>query len=257
MKKLVPLLCACLLLSAAPAQAYEVDRTYDNERTALAVYHPDGRWSGTRDALEPRPALSLAKLYLGYYVLYNGTDEEKDLVKNMVRRSSDTYAQQLDAAYPDAIDEIAADFDLPGTSRNGAWGRTTTTPYDMSKFLASILWDPKAKPLLDGMRSVSSTAEDGFPQVFGAAKLDNVEGFKTGWSDDKESETGSVAFGEIGDETWVVAALTSGDAYDNTADAIRGVKQIEEQKHRARLMHNLRGWKLGDPLPVPFTKLTG
>lgn len=256
-KKLGPAFSACLIALAAhtpaPAAAYEYDTTYDHERTGIAVYHPDGRWSGTSDALETRPALSLAKLYLGYYVLYHGTDSEKELVKDMVRRSSDTYAQRLDRAYPEAIDEIAEDFDLRDTARNGAWGRTTTSPYDMAKFVASILWDPRARPLLDGMKSVSDTAEDGFPQVFGTAKLDNVEGFKTGWADDKVSETGSVAFGQIGDDVWVAAALTEGDAYDNTADAIRGIKQIEEKKNSRFRLSLPRGWKVGEPLPVPFS----
>ncbi|WP_291314548.1 hypothetical protein [Corynebacterium sp. UBA2622] len=255
MKKLVSALCACLLVSAAPAQAYEIERSYENNRTAIVVYHPDGRWSGTSDALEPRPALSLAKLYLGYYVLYHGTDEEKDLVKDMIRMSNNSYAEKLDEAHPEAIRDIAAEFGLPHTERNGAWGWTTTSPYDVAKFLASIVWDPQAKPLLDGMRSVPDTADDGFRQVFGTAKLDHVEGFKTGWSNDEKSQTGSVAFGEIGDETWVAAALTNGDAYDNTTDTIRGIRQIDETKQRSPLLRPLRNWRFGDGFPAPFKKL--
>ena len=254
-KKLVSALCACLIVSAAPAQAYEIDRSYNNGRTAIAVYHPDGRWTGSPDALEPRPALSLAKLYLGYYVLYHGTDEERDLVKDMIRVSNNSYAERLDEAYPQAIGEIASEFGLPDTDRNGGWGRTTTSPYDVAKFIASIVWDPRAEPLLDGMKNVPDTADDGFRQIFGTAKLDHVEGFKTGWSNDEKSQTGSVAYGEVDDHLWVAAALTNGDAYDNTTDAIRGIRQIDEEKHRPTMLRPTRDWRFGDAFPVPFKKL--
>ncbi|MEX3504776.1 hypothetical protein [Corynebacterium sp. LK2510] len=253
-KKLLIALGICAMLPVSQAHAYEVNRSFDQDRTGIAVYHPDGRWSGTSDALEPRPALSLAKIYLAYYVLYNGSAEERGLVRDMIRHSSDDKAQQLDNAYPEAIGQIADDFNLNDTSRNGAWGRTTTSPYDMSRFIASILWDPKARPLFDAMEDVADTAADGFRQEFGTAKLDRVTGFKTGWSDDQISATGSVAYGKIGDEVWVATALTNGDAFDNTADAIRGIDQIEEERVRPSRVAALKAWKRGDPIPFPLKR---
>ena len=252
-KKLFAALAVAAVTSTAPAHAYEVDRDYESDRTALAVVHPDGHWSGSDDALEERPALSLAKLYLGYWVLYNGTDADKDLVEEMISVSHDGYAQRLDRKYPEAIDEIAEDFDLEQTARAGAWGRTTTSAYDVASFVSDILWDPRAKPLVDGMRNAPRTANDGFPQRFGASTLDRVDGFKTGWSDDGKSETGSLAFGEIGEETWVVAALTWGDPEENTEDVKDGINQIDESA--AKSYHPANAWDPGDPTAISITAL--
>ena len=49
-----------------------------------------------------------------------------------------------------------------------------------------------------------------------------------GWTDDRASATGSVSWGEIGDETWAVAALTYGTAYENTVDVRHGINQVED-----------------------------
>lgn len=116
-------LCFALCLTAQPAHAYHVDPAYGRDRTALAVVHPDGRVSMSPEAEEARPALSLSKLYLGYYVLYNGTKAEKRQVKEMIVSSDDAIASRLDAAYPEAISTIAEDFDLATTERNGYWGK--------------------------------------------------------------------------------------------------------------------------------------
>ncbi|WKD56652.1 hypothetical protein CAPI_00325 [Corynebacterium capitovis DSM 44611] len=238
---------ATVLASAPTAHAYQVGReydgAYDSERTALAVYHPDGTWTGSSAAKEERAALSLAKLYLGYYVLNHGTDEEKNLVEYMITYSDDGYAEILDETYPEAIDSVAADFDLEDTYRNESWGRSVTSAYDVAKFVASILSDSSARPLIDGMRNQSETASDGFHQVFGTALLKNAEGTKTGWSNDEESETGSVSFGSSGMETWVAAALTNGDAAANTADALRGIDEAAE----------FNPWKPGDRLAVSLS----
>ncbi|WP_165164792.1 hypothetical protein [Corynebacterium qintianiae] len=242
---------AVVLVTAAPAHAYEVNTAYDNDRTALAVVHPDGHWSGSDAALEPRPALSLSKLFLGYWILYNGTDEEKELVEEMISVSHDGYAQRFDRKYPEAIDEIADDFNLQYTARSGAWGRTVTSAYDVASFVSDILWDPRAKPLLDGMRDKPEVARDGFHQLFGAAELNRVEGVKTGWSDDRVSQTGSVSFGQIGDEVWVVAALTWGDSEENTEDVLDGINQIDDRAAREKRDY----WKPGGSMPVKFTDL--
>lgn len=211
---------------------YHVDPAYHRERTALAVVHPDGRVSISPEAEEPRPALSLAKLYLGYYVLYHGTDEEKSKVEKMIASSDDAIASELDRAHPGAIDEIADDFDLDQTSRVGSWGRTQTSARDLATFISSIVWDPVAKPLFAGMEKQSDVAADGFIQGFGTARLDRVKGSKMGWSDDRGSATGSVSWGEIGKETWAVAALTYGTAYENTVDTNVGINQVNEGNRR-------------------------
>lgn len=230
MKRLIAALVVSSLSIAL--SGYHVDPSYNRERTALAVVHPDGRVSISPEAEEPRPALSLAKLYLGYYVLYHGTDEEKDKVEKMIASSDDAIAGELDRAHPGAIDEIADDFDLDQTSRVGSWGRTQTSARDLATFVSSIVWDPVAKPLFAGMEKQAEVASDGFIQGFGTARLDRVKGSKMGWSDDRGSATGSVSWGEIGKETWAVAALTYGTAYENTVDTNVGINQVNEGNRR-------------------------
>lgn len=214
--------------TAQPAAAYHVDPAYNRDRTALAVVHPDGRVSLSPKAEEERPALSLAKLYLAYYVLYKGKEEEKSKVTSMIAYSDDEVASELDERYPEAIDSIAEDFDLQQTHRNGYWGQTSTSARDVATFVSSIVWDPAAKPLLNGMEKQEKIAKDGFFQGFGTARLDRVKGSKMGWSDDRGSATASVSWGEIGDETWAVAALTEGTAYQNTVDTHMGIEQVED-----------------------------
>lgn len=221
-------LCFALCLTAQPAHAYHVDPAYGRDRTALAVVHPDGRVSMSPEAEEARPALSLSKLYLGYYVLYNGTKAEKRQVKEMIVSSDDAIASRLDAAYPEAISTIAEDFDLATTERNGYWGKTTTSARDVATFIAEIIWDPRAEPLFDGMADQDAIAADGFIQGFGTARLDRVKGSKMGWSDAGETATASVSWGEIGDDVWAVAALTLGSAYENTVDTRVGIKQVDD-----------------------------
>lgn len=211
-----------------PANAVHVEPTYLRERTALAVVHPDGRVSISPTAEEPRPALSLAKLYLGYWVLYNGTEEEKAQVEEMVSTSSDRIAGRLDRKYPQAIDEIADDFDLTKTARGTHWGNSRTSARDVATFISSIVWDPVAKPLFAGMADQADIAADGFFQGFGTARLKNVKGSKMGWSDDRAGATASVSWGEIGDETFAVAAMTTGTAYQNTVDTRVGIAMVED-----------------------------
>ena len=221
---------AALLVASLsfPLSAYHVDPSYNRDRTGLAVVHPDGRVSISPKAEEARPALSLAKLYLGYYVLYNGTKAEKKQVEEMIASSDDGIASRLDAKFPEAIDEIAKDFDLKQTARGVSWGKSQTSARDLATFIASIVWDPAAKPLFAGMEKQSAVASDGFIQGFGTARLKRVKGSKMGWSDDRESATGSVSWGEIGKETWAVAALTYGTAYENTVDTNVGINQVND-----------------------------
>lgn len=71
------------------------------------------------------------------------------------------------------------------------------------------------------------------------------------------SATGSLAYGLIGDDVWVATALTDGDAYDNTADAIQGINQIEEERERPRKAASLKAWHLGDPIPFLLKRRDG
>lgn len=185
-------------------------------RTAVAVYHPNGSWTGSPDAHQPRPALSLSKLYLGYWVLRYGQPGDKGQVEHMIRVSSDSIAAQFDWKYPQAIDAVARDFGLRDTSRRGRWGNTATSAYDVAKFVSVIRNDPAAAPIIHGMRTVAPVAQDGFRQDYGTSRLPGAEGTKFGWSDDRTSYTASVSFGP----GWTAAAMTVGDKNANTHDAL-------------------------------------
>lgn len=233
-KKLAALVTAVAVSAPVPALAYHVDPSYARERTALAVVHPDGRISMSPEGEEPRAALSLSKLFLGYWVLYHGTADEKKQVEKMIAKSDDGIASRLDAKYPQAIDEIANDFDLKVTARAGYWGKTQTSARDLATFIAGILWDPVAKPLLRGMEKQSAVASDGFIQGFGTARLTDVKGSKMGWADERTTATGSVSYGQVGDDTFAVAALTAGSAYQNTIDTRLGIKTVDDSPKSKR-----------------------
>lgn len=229
MRKLFCLATATAVLLCAPqASAHHVDPSYNRERTALSVVHPDGRVTISPHAEEARPALSLAKLYLGYWVLYHGTKAEKKQVQKMVSTSDDAIAGQLDSKYPHAIDEIAGDFDLTQTARGSSWGNTQTSARDVATFISAIIWDPTAKPMFKGMEDQSAVAADGFIQGFGTARLEDAKGSKMGWSDDRTSATASVSYGKTGEDTWAVAALTLGSAYENTVDVRTGINEVDD-----------------------------
>ncbi|WP_291314549.1 hypothetical protein [Corynebacterium sp. UBA2622] len=221
MKRFLPLLLAsAVVFTGAPAHAMDVRGGWSDPRSAVAVYHPGGTWTGTPNAAEPRPALSLAKLYLGYWVLRYGAPEDQWRVEDMIRRSDDGTATDLDRRYPQAIDETARDYGLGATHRVGSWGNTTTSALDAAKFVSDIEPDPAAGPLLTGMRTAAPVAADGFVQNYGTSQLPGAQGTKYGWSDDFATETASVSFGD----GWSAAALTYGGAQANTDDAVAAVE---------------------------------
>lgn len=229
MKKLLATIVAAGLLGAHAAQvpqasAMDVIPGDPGYRTDLVVYHFDGHWTGSPNARETRPALSLAKLYLGYYVLAHGTPEEKGKVLRMTSESDDLLAVQLDAAYPDAINKVAEEFELAGTYSRGYWGKSGTTPYDLAKFVTAIIEDPVAEPLIRGMANHAPYAKDGMKQDFGTDQLDGAIGSKFGWSDDRESAFGSVTFGP----DWVAAAMSYGDVDEHTDDVHAWIDQTEK-----------------------------
>lgn len=202
------------VVCASPASAVSVKPGDPGDRTDIVAFHADGTWTGTPNAKQSRPALSLIKLYLGYWVLKNGTAEEKGSVLRMTRTSSDVVASQLDSAYPEAIDDVAEEFNLTATNGNGYWGQATTSPYDMAKFVTEIMDDPDAEPLLRGMANHAPNAEDGFKQDFGTDQMPGVIGSKFGWTDDAQSAFASVSFGP----GWVIAAMSNGDVDEHTDD---------------------------------------
>jgi len=219
MRRLISaILALAIAFGMAPSAHALVLATDDvNERTALALLNQDGEIEGTDNADEPRPALSLSKLYLGYWVIYNGSKKHKAQVEKMLRLSHDGLAQEMDRAYPEAIDEIAEDFDLEDTSRNGYWGSAPTSAVDVVKFIQAISPDPQAKPVFDAMRDSAEIAQDGFEQDFGTFQLPGAEGTKFGWSNNHESMA-TVSFGD----GWIAAALTDGDTSAINKDTLKG-----------------------------------
>lgn len=182
-------------------------------RTQVAIVYDDGHVVGTGNADEQRPALSLAKLYLGYWVLYNGSDADKGRVYEMIRVSHDGIATQLDSRYPAAIGSVISQFGLSHTYYPGYWGSTMTSASDVARFVKEIRNDPVAAPLINGMRDAAPVANDGYPQNYGTSHTPGAQGTKFGWSDNRGINA-TVTFGP----GWVIAANTYGSAGTLTAD---------------------------------------
>ena len=207
---------------------------------ASAVVRQDGSVHGSHDADAPYPALSLVKLYLGYWVLRNGAPEDAARVEHMIRVSDDRVASDLDRKYPQAIDEVARQFGLTATARRGYWGQSTTSASDVARFVHSIQHDPVAAPIIRGMRTVAPVAADGFPQHFGTALLPGAQGSKFGWSDDRVSATASVSFGD----GWTAAAMTYGDTRANTAEALGDINLPDSAPGALGLSIQLGPWRV-------------
>lgn len=200
------------LVSAVPANAIELADAIP-ERTQIVIVYDDGTIVASENADESRPALSLAKLYLGYYVLEEGDEEDAALVYDMIRYSQDSTADYLESIYPEAIEEIVDEFDLRDTDWAGYWGNSTTSMLDMAEFVSKVNDDPTAAPLIDGMANTAEEAADGYAQDFGTITLPDMLGTKLGWSDNLDVHA-SVSIGS----DFVVAANTYGDADTLTED---------------------------------------
>ncbi|WP_304349048.1 hypothetical protein [Corynebacterium frankenforstense] len=183
-------------------------------RTQASVQVQNGPRLATPNADEPRPALSLSKLYLGHWVLHHGAPGDAARVEQMIRFSDDRIAGELDARYPQAIDETAGWFGLPNTHRNGFWGNSVTSANDLTRFLDATRNDPVAAPMFRGMETAAPVAADGYRQDYGTATVPGVTGTKFGWSDDRRSvhATASIAPGVV------LAANTYGTREAHTAD---------------------------------------
>lgn len=198
----------------AIASAADLPLSSTPPRTQASIQIDHGPRLATPNADEARPALSLSKLYLGHWVLHNGSPEDAGRVKEMIQFSDDAIASELDARYPQAIDDTAAQFGLSNTHRNGFWGNSVTSANDVTHFLSQIKKDPVAEPLRAGMREAAPVAADGYQQDYGTATVPGVTGTKFGWSDDRSSvhATASIAPGVV------LAANTYGTKEDHTAD---------------------------------------
>ena len=101
--------------TAPTAQALTFDPGKVPPRTQMTVRYADGNSVSTGNSHESRPALSLAKLYLGMWVLKYGASEDKARVENMIRFSEDGTASDLERKYPQAIPSIIGEYRLGET----------------------------------------------------------------------------------------------------------------------------------------------
>lgn len=158
-----------------------------------------------------RPALSLSKLYIADYVIDEGTESEKYDALQMISDSDDGIAEELFAAYPESIDEVAKKYGLYSTDAGEYWGRSVTSTYDVVKFIRALKDEDPLHPILVAMSQPDEIAADGYEQDFGTAVLKNVIGTKWGWSNDRDIHA-SVSFGD----NFIVAASVTGSARDLT-----------------------------------------
>lgn len=205
--------------SKASAQTAGLDVARVPARTQITLRLDNAAQWGTPNAGEPRPALSLAKLYLGYWVLTRGEEGDKARVEEMIQYSHDGHASYLDAKYPQAIDEVAGQLRLTATRRNGYWGNSTTSTNDLVTFLAAVRQDPAAAPIVRGMDNAAPVAADGYRQDFGTAALPGVWGTKFSWDDSHVGNHATASYGN----GFIIAANTFGTAGDLTADVLIGV----------------------------------
>lgn len=212
------------LAASAATAGIVLDPAAVPSRTQITLRYSNGTVVSTANSHESRPALSLTKLYLGYWVLQHGSDADKARVENMIRFSEDATATDLDRAYPQAIPEVIAQFGLSETVYPGCWGNTTTSTEDITRFTAAIVNDPVAAPLVNGMRTAAPVAADGYKQDYGTSQIPGVIGTKFGWDDDRNAVNASVSIGD----GYTIAANTYGNAGQLTADVLGAVRIVDD-----------------------------
>ncbi|HIW91441.1 MAG TPA: hypothetical protein H9870_07265 [Candidatus Corynebacterium avicola] len=203
-----PALTASLLAVSltGTAQAQSLDAP---ARSQISVDHAhSGAHLGTANENEPRYSLSLTKLLIADYVFENGSAADKDKASRMIRNSDDALASELAGKYPDAISTISSRYNMNSAVPADSWGNWKFSSNDWSRYLsAKLREDPTGTgPLLSAMRQSRTVAADGYNQRFGVALLPGVEGWKSGWSDDRSTFHASVGFGG----GWTVAVQTNG-----------------------------------------------
>ena len=201
-------------ISAVMAQAKTLPRLVRDEEgkgqapagTEIAVqYGPVGVSYASVEADRQMPALSLIKLYIGHYVEIHGTEKEKAKIGEMISGSSDAIAAQFYRAYPNSVDEVAAEFGLGQTFGGLQWGVSRTSVNDVVAFVSTLRATRPESMVLAGMRDWQRVAIDGYRQDFGLARLRGIEGAKRGWSNQRTVHS-SVVFGP----GYVIAAITLG-----------------------------------------------
>ncbi|CCI84031.1 hypothetical protein [Corynebacterium otitidis] len=210
LSRALPAAAVALGLTAAPLAAAEPAPAAPP--TAWAAVLGNGWLVGSDNGGQPAPALSLSKLYLGYWVLHHGEEDDAPLVDEMMRASSDAAAAELEKKYPQAIGEVIDEFRLGATSYDGRWGYVESAPADVARFLHEVRNDPVAAPLFSGMAEAEPIAADGYAQDFGTAHVPGVVGTKFGWSDERDQHS-SASYG-VG---FVISAATLGTAEEHTA----------------------------------------
>nr|WP_274707342.1 hypothetical protein [Corynebacterium curieae] len=212
----------------------------DEGRSISYIRLHDGMHMGSSSEHEPRPALSLIKLYIATYVMEKGEYEDKYEALDMIASSSDKSAEELFDKYPDSIDTIADEFNLESTKAGEQWGYSQTSTYDVASFISQLIDRDETHPVLVAMAHADPISEDGYSQDYGTAKLSNVVGSKWGWSNDK-SINSSVSFGE----NFVAAASITGSSDDLT----EYVKDEVTGKNLGKATERFLKYKDGEDVP--------
>ena len=125
-------------LAAWPATSEDLGKYITNvaAETTMAVVTPKGI-AKTGNADEPRPGLSVMKMYIADYVLKSGDKSGRDwyLTQKMLRISDDDAANQLYKKYPEAIAKTAQRYGLWSTVAGDKWGASLTSATDAAVFL--------------------------------------------------------------------------------------------------------------------------
>ena len=209
-----------------------VDAVEKSSGPQMTYLRLDNGWmAGTTGQRRPRPALSLAKLYIADWVYAHGNRSQKARATEMIETSDDTIADELYADFPESIDGTAAVYGLESTRGEEKWGYSLTSTYDVVRFVAiKLQTDPDSK-VIDAMRHPAPFAADGYPQDYGTGTIGGVLGTKWGWSNNRQYHA-SVSFGR----DFVVAASRPGDAGQLTAlvvtqmNKLRSIEPVRERQ---------------------------
>ncbi|MDO4928286.1 MAG: hypothetical protein Q3976_04410 [Corynebacterium sp.] len=200
---------------AAPSPILSGDALTSPSRTQISFDNTiTGFHTGTANEHESRPALSLIKLYIAEYVVNHGDPGEIPTAQEMIRNSDDNLASQFYSKYPQSVSVTATEFGLNETHAASHWGNSTTSSYDVNKYLVAKRQTDPNSPVLLAMTQMNPVAADGYHQDYGTATLPGVQGSKLGWSDDRSSVHASASFGP----GFVVSANTYGTAEQHTQD---------------------------------------
>ena len=175
-----------------------------------------GKTTGTANQWQPRPGLSLVKLYIADYVLAHGDADDFSTAMRMIRTSDDVLANELYRKYPKSIQTTADYYHLGSTRGARRWGYSMTSTADAVKYLRALRSEDPDSPILEAMAQTTPIAADGYHQDYGTALLPGVTGTKFGWSNDRESVHATISYGE----GFIVAAITLGDADELSDDVM-------------------------------------